>query len=508
MSGLCTWFQPSRYREFLAVTCVAAVALGGTTGCQSIPRLRNPSGLAWNAAPVPAVSGDPDKSLLTAVPEFDQPVESRAVASATATAAVEKPATEKPATEKASSEKVVVAAATAAGITSGQVDTASTADRPTTATTVPTAPTLQTATTVLSDTTRSAGTDPVVPTGSVQQGPATAGQVSAGSSPAPAVSSTSASAGTPSAAVAEPTVASAQSAPAPEAKSAAPAPSTTQLAKADGLSKTDSGPAASGKPDPVVNQAVVADAAAKAAIPQKLPAYSERRPEAFAWRRTGRTAGGRPFEISLTGEKGFRTLFIGSAVGNDPVSMKLMDRLARHLHENGLILGGFEVAVIHTLNPDGAASGQPTNALGRYVNGRFPLKPEQKPAAATPEVDFRLGCIRSFRPQRVVHVRTIGDSAGVIACNERCLETAEQIAEALKFSRLSIPAQTREGSLEHCLSAQADLDVITLALPRGEKADGDPWTLYGDTLLNLLQPRSIGGREANRGLPKGGAEKP
>ena len=123
-------------------------------------------------------------------------------------------------------------------------------------------------------------------------------------------------------------------------------------------------------------------------------------------------------------------------------------------------------------------------------------------------MDFLLGCIRSFRPQRVVHVRTIEDSAGVIACNERCTETVEQIAEALKFSRLSIPAQTREGSLERCLAAQADLDVITLALPRGEKAKGDPWALYGDTLLNLLRPQAAGGGAAAQTRAGWGVRRP
>lgn len=518
MSGLCTCFLPSRHGALLAVTCAVAAALGGTTGCQSVPRLRNPSGVAWNAAPVPATSSDLQKSLLTAVPDFDPAAESGTVVRDTDASAAEKPAS-----ENVVAEKVAVAAATAAGLTNGQVNSASTADRSPTEANAP------------------AGSNPALPTGTVLPGTATAGanSVPPTITPAvstPAVSITSSSGEKLPAAVTEPTVASTLSTLAPGAKSASPAPANaqpkssstlspptasapspvtttspaiTQLAKADGLSKTDSGTASSVTQEPVVNKRQSTEtAAAKPATPQNLPAYSERRPEAFAWRRTGRTAGGRQFEISLTGENGFRTLFVGSAVGNDRISMQLMDRLARHLHENGLILGGFEVAVIHTLNPDGAASGQPTNALGRYVNGRFPPQPDQKPAASTPEVDFLLGCIRSFRPQRVVHVRTIEDSAGVIACNERCTETVEQIAEALRFSRLSIPAQTREGSLERCLAAQADLDVITLALPRGEKAEGDPWALYGDTLLNLLRPQAAGGREANRAVSQGGAKSP
>jgi hypothetical protein len=184
-------------------------------------------------------------------------------------------------------------------------------------------------------------------------------------------------------------------------------------------------------------------------------------------------------------------------VGNDPAAIQLMDKLARHLHDESLILGGFETAVIRTLNPDGAASRQSVNALGRYVNGRFPVKPSVAAQAPAPEVEFLLGTIRSFNPQRVVHVRTIAEQAGIIAANQPASDTAQSIAAALKFSRLTYPNQAREGSLEFCLSSDPKLEVITLAIPVAAK-ETDLWNAYGDTLLNLIQHESLRSREASR----------
>lgn len=439
--SLCNCILRSPRGSRRAVALAAGIALFGAAGCQSIPRLHSPSGVAWTVASAPELIDESEKPLFAAAPDFDLPAElSPAVAASTSALT---PASAAPvAAAAASSEPEKLSAASA--------PVASVAAAPA-AVPVPSATPQQPAGKSVEDKAVAVATETLKQaTGANSSNGKDAGSTAASNS-------------------VETTVAKVAQQP--------PKVNETQSA----VRKTE-----------------------KAPEPRKLPAYSERRPEAFAWRRTGRSAGGRPFEISLTGEKGFRTLFIGSAVGNDPVPVNLMERLAKHIHDNGLILGGFEAAVIRTLNPDGAATGQQTNALGRYVNGRFPPKPDQQAEASTPEADFLLGCIRSFRPQRIVHVRTVDDPVGVIASNERCAEIAQTISNELKFSRLTFPGHSREGSLEFCLSGQADLDVITLALPRTAKGAGDPWALYGDTLLNLLQPRIAAPREANR--PSGRAD--
>jgi len=416
MLSLCNCILRSARGSRRAVALASGIALFGSAGCQSIPRLYSPAGVVWTVASAPELVDETQKPLFAAAPDFDGP----AVAPSAATPSA--------------------AAPSAAAVAAPSVATAAAPS----ATSLPPAVTPEAAEAAVTD------GDKAVVTATDALKLATAQKSSIGKE---------------------------------LGSKAAASSDTTNVVQQPPTSRATQSPVKETENIPE---------------PRKLPAYSERRPEAFAWRRTGRSAGGRSFEISLTGENGFRTLFIGSAVGNDPVPVKLMERLAKHIHENGLILGGFEAAVIRTLNPDGAATGQQTNALGRYVNGRFPLKPDEKSIDSTPEGDFLLGCIRSFRPQRIVHVRTVDDPVGIIASNERCAETAQTIAHALKFSRLTYPGHSREGSLEFCLSGQADLDVITVALPRMAKVDGDPWTVYGDTLLNLLQPRIAAGREANR----------
>ncbi len=462
--SLCNCILRSPRGSRRAIALAAGIALFGVVGCQSVPRLHSPAGVAWSVASASELAGESQKPLFAAAPDFDQPAELSPAVTAPAATENLSAATPAPVPAPASSAApapTVAAAPASAPASAPSASPLSPAEKPVTDKAV------------------------VLATETLKQ--ATAPKSSIGKDlDSQDSAAASAPAGSPWSTTAPP-----------------------QSAKADGTAAVSSGATkvAQQPPTAIETQSPVKKTE-KAPEPRQLPKYSERRPEAFTWRRTGRSAGGRPFEISLTGENGFRTLFIGSAVGNDPVPVNLMERLAKYVHENGLILGGFEAAVIRTLNPDGAATGQPTNALGRYVNGRFPLKPDQKPAVSTPEVDFLLSSIRSFRPQRIVHVRTVDDPVGVIASNERCAETARTVADALKFSRLTYPVHSREGSLEFCFSGQADLDVITLGLPRAAKADGDPWTLYGDTLLNLLQPRMEAGREASRVTPAAGEKSP
>ena len=40
--------------------------------------------------------------------------------------------------------------------------------------------------------------------------------------------------------------------------------------------------------------------------------------------------------------------------------------------------------------------------------------------------------------------------------------------------------------------------MITLAIPAAVAKDTDLWEVYGDTLLNLIQPESLRSREASR----------
>lgn len=220
-------------------------------------------------------------------------------------------------------------------------------------------------------------------------------------------------------------------------------------------------------------------------------------PTPFAWERTGKTSGDRPFLTATLGDDGYRTLVVGSVGGNDPLALELVDRLARRLHEDSLILGGFESTVIRTLNPDGEASRTLLNQKGQYVNHGFPTTGDSLNAQHPVEAAFLLSRLKELQPQRVLHVRTMDGSVGLIAASSGCQAAAKEAAEWLNFRLVSLPDKAVAGSLERYLAAKGSSDIITIAIPSTTKK-AELWDRYGDTLLNLLLSEDLASREIAR----------
>ena len=220
-------------------------------------------------------------------------------------------------------------------------------------------------------------------------------------------------------------------------------------------------------------------------------------PRPFAWERTGKSSGERPFLAATLGDDGYRTLVIGSVGGNDPLALELVEQLARHLHKDSVILGGFESTVIRTLNPDGEANRKLLNQNGQYVNHGFP-KTGDTPVAEQPvEVSFLLNRLKELQPQRVLHVRTIDGNDGLIAASSSCRAAAKEAAEWLNFRLVSLPDKAVAGSLERYLAAKGSSDIITIEIPSTTKKD-ELWDRYGDTLLNLLLGEDLASRDIAR----------
>jgi hypothetical protein len=213
-------------------------------------------------------------------------------------------------------------------------------------------------------------------------------------------------------------------------------------------------------------------------------------PGNMTWQSTGKTAGGRSFQIVTTGDDGFHTLIVGSAVGNDPVAIQLADRLARHLHENSLILGGFQTTILRTLNPDGEAILKSVNGHGNYVNRGFPTTASGTSKTSTPESIFLLKLIADLKPRRVVHLRTVPDTAGAVGASRHCERLSEQIAESRKLKQFTFPEDINAGTLEFYVSSFTETEVMTLAIP-AELTVEIAWELYQDTLLNLIQQNPV-----------------
>ena len=208
-------------------------------------------------------------------------------------------------------------------------------------------------------------------------------------------------------------------------------------------------------------------------------------PSSFRWESAGRTAGKNHFEVCHIGDDDFHVLIIGSIRGSDPNADSLITAVAKQLHDDALILSGFEATIVRTGNPDGSLSGQAVNADGTYVNGRFPLSSLDQTEDGIPEVEFLLGLVQTIQPRRVIHVRSVPGSA-VIGSTENAAADAIRIARELRAARYSYPRMIRKGTLEHCLATASPIEVLTLALPN-EPITYDDFRLWESALISLLR---------------------
>ncbi len=254
---------------------------------------------------------------------------------------------------------------------------------------------------------------------------------------------------------------------------------TPQLAQADAGTRTDT-PIATLKPpgDPAVS-------------PSSGPLqFAMKPPGALLWTTVGKTAGGRSFQVATSGEEGFHTLIVGSAVGHEPAAIQLTERLAAHLNENSLILGGFRTTLLRTLNPDGQAILKPVNGNGDNVNRGFPASAGTDASAAIPEVAFLLNMLADQKPQRVIHLRTIPGKRGAIGSDKSCRPLVQQVAEAAELKQFAFPEDVNEGTLEFYLASLTRTQIITLAIPAELTADA-AWAQFEDVLLNLIQQNLV-----------------
>lgn len=240
-------------------------------------------------------------------------------------------------------------------------------------------------------------------------------------------------------------------------------------------------------------------ASGRSAIPQKpLSGVVVTPPKAFAWEREGRSAGGRSFLTISPGDGGYRTLVAGSLGGNDPLALELVELLAKRLHEDSMILGGFDCTIVRTVNPDGEAGARFLNDAGHYLNEMFPHSGEKPGVERPPEVSFLLKKINDIQPQRIVHVRTIKGQSGLIAASSGCQSVAKEAADWLGFVLAPLPEKSRSpGSLERYISSGGRADMITFAIPDSTPRS-ELWSRYGDALMNLLLSDDIASRETAR----------
>lgn len=209
----------------------------------------------------------------------------------------------------------------------------------------------------------------------------------------------------------------------------------------------------------------------------------------FAWKESGSTSKGEPLQTAAAGTDGFRTLVVGSAGGDDPAALQLTEDLARYVHENQLIMGGFRTTILRTMNPDGLKLGQHENAAGLYLNDHFPKKGQTLSLAELRrlprEVQFVTGHVIEQRPQRIIHIRSIRDARGMVAVSSGAADSGREFAEWLGFETRRLPEDVSSGTLESWAAHRGDCDVITVGIPETTRPQ-EAWALYGDAVLSLL----------------------
>ncbi|MEP3478353.1 MAG: hypothetical protein ABJZ55_03810 [Fuerstiella sp.] len=224
-----------------------------------------------------------------------------------------------------------------------------------------------------------------------------------------------------------------------------------------------------------------------------------REPNKFKWTTAAKSAGDRDIQTVVIGKHGYRTLLIGSIVGNDDLALKIADRLARHVQENQIVLGGVQLSVIRNLNPDGEAADESETAHGIYLNRQFPQSINQavNESALPTEIQFLLRELRDLQPQRVIHLRTIGREQGVVACSSGANDVAKDLSTWLGFELMDLPGRSVTGTLERFLSESQQCDIVTFAMPEQTAVD-EAWDLYSDALLNLLMDEDFATRKMAR----------
>lgn len=151
--------------------------------------------------------------------------------------------------------------------------------------------------------------------------------------------------------------------------------------------------------------AAVALVPVPAAVPAEVGAYDER-PAVVEKRMIGRSVRGRPIVAYRLGEPGGRRIVMISTMHGDEPQTRLILQSLR----DGDPLGGIDLWVLPTYNPDGLARGTRRNARGVDLNRNFPHdwadldgRYESGPwPASEPETRAVMGFLREVRPDRVL----------------------------------------------------------------------------------------------------------
>lgn len=210
-----------------------------------------------------------------------------------------------------------------------------------------------------------------------------------------------------------------------------------------------------------------------------------------SWTQYGHSHEGRPIEVLQVGRGPFRTLVLGSVHGSETTAIESVSRLATHLGAMPDHWHEVNVLIVKTPNPDGLARGSNWNGRGVDLNHNFPRpatdrtpRDSRAGAADCSEIETRLvrHLLESYRPHRVVHVKSTANEFGWALCSRQAKPVSDYLG-AMRNIRVGKTEQNRViGSIEDYASNALNLEVVTLAVPSGP----DPKSTWDDYRNPLL----------------------
>jgi protein MpaA len=194
----------------------------------------------------------------------------------------------------------------------------------------------------------------------------------------------------------------------------------------------------------------------------------------------GASVRGRPISARVFGGTGPPVLILGGIHGDEPSSVRLVERLARRLEREPRAAGGRKVVLIPRANPDGLAAGTRGNARGVDVNRNFPaanFRRSRRHGSAPlsePEAAVLAAAIRSYGPSCVVSVH------GPLKCiDPDGGPSSDRLARAMAnlgpLPVKDLPAHA--GSLGSYAGQDLGLTMITVELERKRlpARGAEPW---------------------------------
>jgi hypothetical protein len=211
----------------------------------------------------------------------------------------------------------------------------------------------------------------------------------------------------------------------------------------------------------------------------------------FRWERFGRSTQGRPIETLQIGKGPFRTLVLGSLHGSETMAVEIAEQLARHLGKTSDHWHEVNVLIVKTPNPDGFAKRNSLNARKVDLNRNFPTPTDRQSkrepragASAFSEVETRVlrDILRTYRPHRVVHVKSTLNPDGWALCSRRADAMSALFCEFRDLHVGRLEDHLVAGSVESYAIGMLGLETVTLAVPNSPDM-ATIWRDYRNVLL-------------------------